>query len=118
MTITPGNWNFRIYQGASWIYTIIYTTASGTPIDLTGYSAQMMCRSDINAVVPFLDMSTTNDLITLGGSAGTITFSLTPAQTAALFEGTGIYDLKLTNPSGEQDFLIQGAIAVQLMSTR
>ena len=118
MTITPGSWNLTIYQGGTFTYTITWTDQNNALINLTGYAAELKARSSISDTLPFLDMTSSNGQITLGGAAGTVTLTLTASQTAALPLGTGVYDLKMTSPSGNQDFLLQGSLTIQLMSTR
>jgi len=120
MTITPGNWNFTIYQGGTFRYVITWKDENNTPINLTGYSAQMQARTSAASATTLLDISTASGGITLGGSAGTITLFLSAAATAALKEGVGVYDLRLTAPGGnpDNDFIIQGNLVVQQMATR
>lgn len=70
--------------GATFDVTMTYRDGSNALVNLTGYSAQLTAVRNIGDVTPWLDMSTANGRIILGGVAGTIQFLLTAAQTAAL----------------------------------
>lgn len=69
------------------------------PYDLTGYTARMYIREDIESADIILSLTTENGGITLGGTAGSITLLATATQTAALEILTGVYDLELVNGS-------------------
>lgn len=75
-----------IRQGETWSY--VHTHLSGgSPVDLTGYSARMAIKRDVQASAEAY-LSTGADAnggsIALGDEAGTITLSMTAAQSAAL----------------------------------
>lgn len=65
------------------------------PYDLTGYTARMSIREDIDSASAVLSLTTENGGIALGGALGTISLLATEAQTAALTILTGVYDLEL-----------------------
>lgn len=56
----------------------------------------------------FLDLTTENGGITLGGAAGTITIFISAQQTAEITAGDGFYDLELQSASGLVYRLLQG----------
>ncbi len=67
-------------------------------MNLTGYTASMEVRDSAGALL--LQLTTSNGRLSLGGSAGTITMSLTGAVTAALTPGAYVYDLFLVSGGG------------------
>lgn len=67
------------------------------PVDLTGYTARMYIRENIEDVIPVHIMTTEDGGITLGGANGTITLSISATATAAFTFDTAMYDLELIN---------------------
>jgi hypothetical protein len=110
-------------QGATFRRRIMYTTLVNgveTPVNLTGMSARMQVRSNIESATTLLSLtSATNGGITLGGTAGTIDLLIAASATDALPETitTGInakypvYDFELVNGS-EVDRLFEGKFEV------
>lgn len=70
--------------GATFDVTMTYKDGAGSPINLTGFSAQLQAVRAIGDTTPILDMTTANGKIILGGVAGTIQLLLTAAQTGVL----------------------------------
>ena len=99
MTTKPGQYDITIIQGATLSLQLTYQDADGVAINLTGYTARLQARTAVDTSAAFLDLTTENGGITLGGSAGTITISRTAAQTAAMTEQSGVYDLELITGS-------------------
>lgn len=106
--ITPTTNNLLVYQGATFDQTFTLTV-SGSPVNLTGYTAAMKVRA-----TPAADavLSLTNGSgITLGGAAGTVAVVITATQTTAIPAGQYLYDLKLTS-AGVVTRFIQGTFKV------
>lgn len=113
-----GTYNLCINQYAT--YTKIFTWLSalcgcGTvgaqpqPIDLTGYTANLQFRANPLSSTILYDASV--DLV-LGGTAGTITLTI-PASATALFTWwQAVYDLILTDSSGNVTRLLEGKVTV------
>ena len=78
---------------------VLYYLLGGTAFNLTGYTAQMMVRKDINDLNPLITY-----VPTLGGVAGTVAFYFTAAQVNTLIgllpQLKGIYDVLLTSGTG------------------
>lgn len=114
--------NLVIEQGASFKFNIDWIQKDAvTPVDLTGFTARMHVRSDIDAIDPPLIIFTTeNGRITLGGSAGTIQLDMTATDTAALSFTTGVYDLELVDTGGDGKVtrIIYGGVEVRPEVTR
>lgn len=71
---------------------------TNTPIDLTGYGG-VLAFMDKPHTTTLLSLSTLNGRLLLGGAAGTIAWSLTAEEVAALPDA-GAWYLRLTAPSG------------------
>ena len=78
----------------------------------------MMLRDAVESTSPFLTLTTENGGIALGGSAGTITLTISAAATAALTAASGCYDLELVSGSGLVTRLLQGRVVVSREVTR
>lgn len=113
-----GDYDLCINQGATLtkVFTwTTYTTSSTTagaepePVDLTGYTAAMQIRAYPLASTVLYDASSD---ITLGGSAGTITLVIPAATTEGFTWWSGVYDLLLTDPSGNVTRLLSGDVTV------
>ncbi len=118
MTISPGQYDITIYQGATYNQQFTWKDQANNPINLTGYSARMMARSSIDASSPFINLTNTNGGITLGGAAGTITLNMSDSQTALLSSINGVYDLELVDGAAKVTRLLQGNIVVSPEVTR
>ena len=131
--------DFVIQQNCDWTRVLTYATSNGTPIDLTGYTAEMQVRATILESTVILTMTPE-----LGGTAGTVTLHLSNAQltppalnlktihvgpqtvTESLADGsvlvgtgpTAVYDLILTSAGGVKTCLISGNICFVPTVTR
>lgn len=91
-----GIYNFTIDQGADFTRSIVWNDANGDPVDLTGYSAQLIAKVRRSDTAPVLNLTDADD-ISLGTTNGTITITLTETQTEALDFRFAIYDLFLND---------------------
>lgn len=109
----PGKLDLEMWQGASWDYTITWTSG-GTAIDLTNYSARMQVRDSYDAS-SVIFARTAGSGITLGGTAGTIFLEANAVETAALPsrpDGAYIYDLELVSAGTVVTRLVEGAFTI------
>ena len=107
-----------IPQGATFSRVIRYK-ADGANVDLSGYSARMHIRPTAASNTLTLALTTGQDgRITLGGSAGTITLSISATDTAAITAGRYVYDLELISAGGIVTRLLQGVVTVSANVTR
>lgn len=122
MSVTPASINFSLYQGATFSEPVTLKDSSGTPLDLTGYSARLQARREISDTTPVFSLDSTTGGIVLGGTAGTITLSMPAAATAALpvdWDGEyWVHDLLLTDGSGNVQRTYQGVIIASPGVTR
>lgn len=111
----PQQIDYEVWQGDTWLPGTITARLNGTPIDFTGYSANMEIRHAISREVVLTLTSTPAAGITIS-SVGVITLSMTAAQTSDLL-GEYLYDLQITYPSGIIKTYTYGTITVYLDST-
>ena len=98
--MAAGFHHFIVEQGATFSQILTLKDSSNAVINLTGYSAgEMDLRENPEAASPIITLTVANGRIALGGSAGTVTLTITATDTAALTAGDGVYDLELTNGS-------------------
>lgn len=72
-----------------------------TPMNLSGFTAQMQLRSSVKSATTLLELNQTNGRILINVPASTITLQITAADTAALTFKSAIASLEMTAPSGE-----------------
>ncbi len=93
--MTAGEYNFLMEQGSVYNQIFVYTDDSGTPIDLTGYTAKMQLRDSTDNTTVLLELNTSDSTLILGGALGTITCDVSATITAALTFDEAVYDLEL-----------------------
>lgn len=112
-----GIYHIQIEQGSTFSRTITYKDSAGSAIDLSGYTARMQLRKNIEDTSNILELTTSNGRISLGGVAGTVTLTIAASDTAALSAIEGVYDLELV--SGDTvEKLLKGTFTVQREVTR
>lgn len=104
--------NIVIDQGATYSTTIDVTDDNGTPIDLTGYSAEAQIRKHYTSV------NAIEFDINVGGLTGIITISLSANATANLAAGRYVYDCELTSDEGVVSRIVEGIVTVTPNVTR
>ena len=110
-------YDILIEQGATYSQLVTYKE-SGVAVNLTGYTARMQVRSTLESASSVVELTTANGRIALGGSAGTITLTISATDTAALTAGRGVYDLELVSGSGIVTRLLQGVCTIIRNVTR
>ena len=116
----PGTLNLTIQQGATFSQQLTWsnpdsTGSAGTPIDLTGCSAELGIATQPGETPAYTINSTTptpnGGILTLGGSAGTIGILIPWEDTVAL--PSGVYDLAILMADGVTlNRIITGSITV------
>lgn len=89
-----------------------------TPIDLTGCTARMQVRPEVESSTVLLELTTANGGITLGGVAGTIELFVSDDDSAAFTWQSGSWDLEIEFPGGDVRRLAQGTVNVSPEVTR
>lgn len=115
MSQQPGDLDLRMYQGATFRYILTWLE-DDVPKNLTNYTARMQVRQTVTSPTPILDISTDDD-ITLGGAAGTITIEVAATDTADIDPGLYVYDLELVSGSTVTR-LVEGVFMVSAEVTR
>ena len=126
--MSAGRFDITLEQGSTFDLPLRYRAPSGTPVDLTGYTARMQVReAPASAVfVEFNSALTANGFILLSGSAedredganGNVRIYMTAANTALLPRFAGRYDLELDDGTGYVVRLLEGQFRVEPEITR
>lgn len=98
-----------IDQSRDWYLTVTYQDATGTAINITGYTASFALAQTLNATQVLT--LTTSAGITITGSTGVINLHATPTQTS-IDSGTYLAELFITSPTGVQTSLLKGNVTV------
>lgn len=105
-------------QNADYDLLATWKNDAGTPIDLTGFTAELQVRATYPETTAALTL-TDGAGITLGGAAGTIQIHITAAQTLALAAKTWVYDLRLVDGVGGEAYrVLEGSFLVTPAVTR
>lgn len=112
-----GDYNINIEQGATFERTITVTDEEGTPINLTGYTARMQIRPEIDSSTIFAELTTENNLIVLGETPGTISLTINASTTSSMTR-EGVYDLEIISSGGKIYRLLKGLVRIDHEVTR
>ncbi len=115
---TPAKLKLTIYQGATFKRRLRWMDAARQPIDLTGCTARMQIREEVEATAVLLGLTTENARIALGGATGTVDLTISAADTAAISWSAGVWDLEIVHPGGAVTRLAQGSCVVSPEVTR
>ena len=112
--MSAGYHHFIIEQGATFGQTLTLKDSSDTVINLIGYtSAEMDLRETPESSSEVLTLTTANSRIALGGSAGTVTLSISAADTANLTAGDGVFDLEVVDGSSRVYRILEGTYTIR-----
>ena len=100
--------NLFIDQDADFNTTVTVNDSTGTPLDLTNYTALGMIRKTYQSSTA----TTFTSAFVSPRTTGQITISLTDTQTAALESGRYVYDLVITDASGNKTRVVEGSVTV------
>jgi hypothetical protein len=115
--MAAGTYNITLEQGATFAVQLLWQDENATPINLTGFTAEMQIRKSSKADIALITLTDTAGL-TLGGSAGTIDVLISASETAALpSDFIGVYDLEI-NSGSEIIRLIEGQVVVNAEVTK
>lgn len=98
--MAAGKYDFAIEQGTSFRISFIYKDQNGNPIDLTGWCARLMWKTNLSATQTFTSNNTDHAVykFTIDAINGKLTL-LMPASTTNGFNfNTAKYDLELQSP--------------------
>ena len=100
--------NLFIDQSADFTTTVTINDSAGSALDLTGYTALAMIRKTYQSTTATTFTST----FVSPRTSGQITISLTDTQTAALEAGRYVYDMVITDSSGNKTRVVEGIATV------
>jgi len=108
--IQPTKYDFELPQGSTWddVWTL---KVAGTPYNLTGCTARLQFRKAPTSPTAALSITSSSG-ITLGGSAGTVTFNVADTVTAAIDAGIYVYDLEVETAGGVTSRWVYGKVNV------
>jgi hypothetical protein len=110
----PARLNIRINKGGAFSKRIAVVNADGTARNLTGYSAKMQIRQDVDDVVAALTLAPA-----VVGPSGYVDITITKVQTAALTIQSGVWDLWIDNGGSDSpEYLVEGGVEVKKMVTQ
>ena len=107
MAIIPAVKNFDVVKMSDFPLKLTFKDGNGDAINLTGYTVAAQVWDD-DRKVKFADWGIT---YTSRGS-GIVDIKLTDTQTNNFIVGTLKYDVKLTEPSGDEHYYIKGNLNV------
>ena len=112
--MSAGYHHFIIEQGATFGQTLTLKDSSDTVINLTGYaSAEMDLRETPESSSEVLTLTTANSRIALGGTAGTVTLTISASDTNNLTAGDGVFDLEVVDGSSNIYRILEGTYSVR-----
>ena len=88
------------------------------PKDLTGWTAAMQIREDIDDTTPLVDLTSVAGDITINIPDAKITVIIATSVTEALDFVEGVYDLELIDTSGETTRILEGKATLSEEVTR
>ena len=100
--------NLFIDQDADFTTTVTVNDSTGSALDLTNYTALAMIRKTYLSSTA----TTFTSSFVSPRTTGQITISLTDTQTAALESGRYVYDLVITDSSGNKTRVVEGTATV------
>jgi len=104
------------FTGDTLVMEITPKDVDGAIIPYSLYTAELQVRAKLKDAAPLLTIPTED--ITLSDTSWTIALELTSTQTILLGAGNFIYDLELTDSTGEVNTIISGKIVLTESVTR
>lgn len=100
-----------------------YTASTGlvtyyAPTDLTGYTARMHIREEVDSTTPIIELTSTGGDITLDVLVGKITVTISATVTATFTFETAVFDIELEDGSGEVTRIAEGEVTLSTEVTR
>jgi len=102
-----------IEQGADFSTTITVNDSSGTPQNLTSYTAASQIRKSYYSTT-----STSFTISVTDAAAGQITAAMSSSTTANLTPGRYVYDVVMTSPTNTKTRIVEGIATVLASVTR
>lgn len=100
--LDPGVLDITIHQGATFNLDLQYLDSTGTGVDMAGYTVESKIVERTGTTVLATFTSTFTDR-----AVGKFNLKLSSTVTTAINQ-EGLYDVLVTEPSGEKFYLLQG----------
>ena len=112
MASPAGIFNLIVEQGASVIRDIVWTDETGTKPDFSsGYTSELIIAPDYETAA---DLTLTNGSGIVLDTGGSIQFTITPTQSAALAAGGKVWRLDtIHTASGRVDRILKGTCKIE-----
>lgn len=112
-------YNTTVERGSTFQLTVTYKDASGTVVNLTGWTFRMQVRESQSALTTVLTSEGGSPTIAIdetNKATGVLVFSVTPANTTAISPSTlttAYYDIEIQKTStGEVRRILQGKLNI------
>lgn len=102
--------DYKDYVGDTICVRIGYSEESGINVDLTGYIVTATIYSNVDNGVPLLSYDQLSGKLKTSDPTYNIYFDITSDETTELGEGRFAYAIKLTDPLGYVNTLVNGLI--------
>ena len=113
-----GKYNMVCDQGSTFQRVLEIKDADGVAFPLTGYTARMQIRRDVDSTSSVMELTTDNGRISINAALGAITITLTPDLTATLTR-SGVYDLEIVKTAtGVVNKVVRGEFRLEKEVTR
>ena len=108
--MAAGIYNISTEQGDT--FTLQFTIdTDGTPLNLTGYTAEMQVRPFTESTTKILDLTSPAG-ITLGGASGNVSINVSAATMAAATAGRHVYDFNIISSGGVVTKILKGRFTI------
>jgi len=107
MAIQPGTYNFTLQRRSDHSIPLLFKDSNNAAINLTGYTVQAQVWEETRTT-KYADFTTTYT----DRAAGSVSIALTDTQTATFTPDVLKYDVRLTAPSGSNEYYLEGTIFV------
>lgn len=102
----PANYNLVLYKGDYFNTSVIIKDNSGSPINLTGYTAKCSIKDSPGA-------STSYDAVcTIDAPNGLVDITFPSSVTSGIAAGDYVWDFQVTNPSNNVRTYLAGDVTV------
>ena len=113
-----GRYNIICDQGSTFQRVIEIKDTDGTIFPLTGYTARMQIRREVDASATLMELTIANGRIVVYGALGTIELKLSASETASITR-SGYYDLEIVKTAtGEVQKVLRGEFRLEKEVTR
>jgi hypothetical protein len=116
--MVAGKYDMICEQGATFVRNLVWQDENEVPVNLTGYTARMHVRQNVQSNALILPLTTENGGISLTPETGGIRLFLSASATDPLQPRRAVYDLELVAPDGFVTRLVEGTFTIVPQVTR